>query len=488
MMQSFFKIIVLIGGLLMGVNSDAQKVIHPIKNNIRQVNQVNYELLSGLAEITSIKRIKTAKESPLGYDEYQVLFRFVPMEGQHLLQILEDKELEFKLSYRSSAVCVGPAYIKKMRLKVGTRYAMDLFQTRSGGLGVKRYFYQSKALEHRLFEAYEDIVDLLGEIISFDPIDSMLVNLEAVTLTGAEQRALMDAELKHGLKNKTLVKAQLTKTAIAFLKRHRILLEEYEAAIRVLAKMEEKVYQQQVLKEEQEKKAAALLKAKIEAMKTASLPKVVNETKIFRGCYYEVVPGLAEIVAIHKIKTADESMWGYDEYQVLFHFIPAEGHDLLTALRDTTLEFLLYSRGDKIRVGPAYLEQKSVCIGTRYAMTLYQKRDAQICTERYAYESKILSNDLFEVFPPEDTKKRTRFQQSLLKEKDHETTQSLDTTKDKTKERKGNSPLLEVEMAQEKLKEAQENKKLWRKRTLKAIRVARKNLRTAKQANPSKKK
>ena len=122
------------------------------------------------------------------------------------------------------------------------------------------------------------------------------------------------------------------------------------------------------------------------------------QKKIVRGCEYEVLPGLAEVVSIVKTRDADKSALQYDEHEVLFKFTPMEGGELLTMLKDTEIEFYLRSRAVKIPVGPEYIKAKQLRKGTKYAMNLLQTRNRDACLERYTYESKALDNDLFEAY------------------------------------------------------------------------------------------
>lgn len=122
------------------------------------------------------------------------------------------------------------------------------------------------------------------------------------------------------------------------------------------------------------------------------------QKKIVRGCEYEVLPGLAEVVSISKTRDASESSLKYDEHEVLFKFTPMEGGELLEMLKDTEIEFYLRSRAVKIPVGPEYIKAKQLRKGTRYAMNLLQTRNRDACLERYTYESKALDNDLFEAY------------------------------------------------------------------------------------------
>ena len=373
-------------------NTDHEKVI-------KKVDGFDYELLPGLAEVLSIKIIKVADSSALNYDEYEVLFKFIPMEGDELLEILKDKTLEFKLCYQSSQVRIGPAYIHKMKLRVGRQYAMNLFQTKSKGVNMRRYFYESKALENNLFQAYENIIDGFSLRLSFSDLgtaDSTVIDVDKDTLSKVEQRALVDAELKHD----KFIRSQFTQAALDYLKDHKSLLEEYESALAVLCNMEEEKLRQKKLEEQLKQEKAAQLEAKKALMIDPNAVGVFKKNKIVRGCSYEVLPGLAEVTSIKLKKKAQASRWNYDEHEVLFKFIPMEGHDLLEELKETELEFVLYNRGDKIPVGPMYIKEKNVRVGTRYAMTFYQKEDATACTDQYTYESKGLDNDLFEAFPP----------------------------------------------------------------------------------------
>jgi hypothetical protein len=119
-------------------------------------------------------------------------------------------------------------------------------------------------------------------------------------------------------------------------------------------------------------------------------------TKIVRGCLYEVIPGLAEITKLEIDKTADESLLHYNEHEVLFKFTPMGSAELLPCLKEQELEFTLRSNVTKIPVGPQYVQQKRIKVGTKYAMNILQIKNKDACLEQYTYESKALDNDLFE--------------------------------------------------------------------------------------------
>jgi len=121
-------------------------------------------------------------------------------------------------------------------------------------------------------------------------------------------------------------------------------------------------------------------------------------TKIVRDCEYEVLPGLAEVTSIEKVRNASESALKYDEHEVLFRFTAMEGGDVLEMLRDTEIEFVLRSRAIRVPVGPEYIKSKNLKVGTKYAMNLLQTKNREACLELYTYESKALDNDLFEAY------------------------------------------------------------------------------------------
>ncbi len=364
-------------------------------NDVRDeiIKEVEYVMIKGLAEITQINVVKNATESELNYDEYQVLFRFIPANGEEVLKILADKEMEIKISYKNSEVAVGPAFIKQMKIKKGTRYSMNLYQTRN--INVRRYFFKSKAIENDLFVLYDLLVKSLCNKLTSDDLTILKIN----KLSDAEQNALIDAEIKNGLNNSALKSRKIAKSALQFLHKNKKLLHEYEAALRVLSAKEEDIQRKYELKVQLKKEKKAITQAKIDALKEGFTLKQ-TETEIVRGCEYDVLPGLAEVSSIRLVKKGADSKWNYDEYEILFRFIPMEGHKILDNLKNKDLIFFLHHRGEKIPAGPEYIKQKNVKAGTRYAMTLYQKKDITACTEQYTYESKSLSNDLFEAFPP----------------------------------------------------------------------------------------
>lgn len=129
-------------------------------------------------------------------------------------------------------------------------------------------------------------------------------------------------------------------------------------------------------------------------------------------CDYTVIAGLAEVTKVEKIVDKAESFLGYDEYEVLFKFIPKDGGQLLGTLRDQELEFLLNAKGEKIHVGPKYIKQYQVRQGTKYAMKFLQN---PACEEKYRWaDFGGLPNDFSEAGDKIDEIKNRRREEAFL--------------------------------------------------------------------------
>ena len=122
----------------------------------------------------------------------------------------------------------------------------------------------------------------------------------------------------------------------------------------------------------------------------------IKKRKVVRGCEYDVVPGLATIEQIKVTKSSEQSILKYDEYTILFSFQPMLGDRLIDELKGAKIPFYLRSGSLKVPVGPKYIDQYRLKVGTKYAMNILQNTVEDACLEAYTYESKALRNDLFE--------------------------------------------------------------------------------------------
>jgi len=127
--------------------------------------------------------------------------------------------------------------------------------------------------------------------------------------------------------------------------------------------------------------------------KSVKLPQ--PEMKMLRGCEFQVLKGLAEIVEIVKLKDASESLLGHDEYSLKFKFILMEGGQLMKSLENQIFEFYLYSGFFKLPIGPKYIQHYGLKKGQRIALNLLQNLNGD-CEEKYATESLGIPNDLSE--------------------------------------------------------------------------------------------
>lgn len=142
-----------------------------------------------------------------------------------------------------------------------------------------------------------------------------------------------------------------------------------------------------------------------------SAPKAVK-TRLGE-CEYQVLAGLAEVVRVEKVTDKEASPLQYDEYAIFFKFIPKEGGELMSTLRDQEIEFFLRGGGEQIRVGPQYIKQYQIRQGTKYAMKFLQ---SPLCEEKYRFgDQGGLPNDLFEAEKNLGELKKRRLEEALQK-------------------------------------------------------------------------
>ncbi|WMX16859.1 hypothetical protein [Aureispira sp. CCB-E] len=139
----------------------AQSGLSAIAPQTKTVRGCVYEVVPGLAEITKIEVSKGAAESVLNYDEHKITFQFTPMESDNLLTCLKENELEFTLRSNIAKIPVGPQYIQQKKLKEGTKYAMNILQTKDQKACLEQYVYESKALDNDLFEVKEQLIPFI---------------------------------------------------------------------------------------------------------------------------------------------------------------------------------------------------------------------------------------------------------------------------------------------------------------------------------------
>ena len=129
-----------------------------VEKIMEKVDECNYEVVLGLAEIVSVEKIVDAADSPLAYDEYDVKFVFHRMEGNELLPSLNGQELPFYLKYKNYDLRVGPDYIKSYQVRKGLKFSMKMLQNRDGTCAQK-YVYDSRGIPNDLFEARPNLLE-----------------------------------------------------------------------------------------------------------------------------------------------------------------------------------------------------------------------------------------------------------------------------------------------------------------------------------------
>jgi hypothetical protein len=94
-----------------------------------RIDNCDYQIISGLAEVTKVEMRLPKDSSILLYDEYAISFKFIPKEGGELMASLRDQEMEFYLHAKGEKILVGPQYIKQYQIRAGTKYAMKFLQS-----------------------------------------------------------------------------------------------------------------------------------------------------------------------------------------------------------------------------------------------------------------------------------------------------------------------------------------------------------------------
>ena len=135
----------------------AKKTSYKNNEEVRTVQGCEYQVLKGLAEITAVEKTRSKSESALGYDEYSVKFKFIPMEkGQQLMADFGENSFDFFLRSGYDRLPVGPKYLKHYYVHKGQKFAMEFLQTGDKTCR-EQYTYKSLGIPNDLFEAQDSI-------------------------------------------------------------------------------------------------------------------------------------------------------------------------------------------------------------------------------------------------------------------------------------------------------------------------------------------
>jgi hypothetical protein len=93
-----------------------------------RIENCDYQIISGLAEVTKVEMRVPKDSSILLYDEHAIFFKFIPKEGGELMASVRDQEIEFYLHAKGEKILVGPQYLKQYQIRPGTKYAMKFLQ------------------------------------------------------------------------------------------------------------------------------------------------------------------------------------------------------------------------------------------------------------------------------------------------------------------------------------------------------------------------
>lgn len=92
------------------------------------VGNCDYQVLSGLAEVTRVEKRLPKDSSALQYDEHVIYFKFTAKEGGELMANFREQELEFFLISDGEKFPVGPQFMKQYQIRPNTKYAMKFLQ------------------------------------------------------------------------------------------------------------------------------------------------------------------------------------------------------------------------------------------------------------------------------------------------------------------------------------------------------------------------
>lgn len=93
-----------------------------------RVGNCDYQVLSGLAEVTRVEKGLPKDSSALQYDEHVIYFKFTPKEGGELMANFREQELQFFLISEGEKFPVGPQFMKQYQVRPNTKYAMKFLQ------------------------------------------------------------------------------------------------------------------------------------------------------------------------------------------------------------------------------------------------------------------------------------------------------------------------------------------------------------------------
>ncbi len=111
-------------------------------------------------------------------------------------------------------------------------------------------------------------------------------------------------------------------------------------------------------------------------------------------CFYETIPGDATITRIAKVKTSEESLYGFEEYAVYYKFRPYR-NSLAHLTIGKTFRHYIKMNEQGINPGKKYIEKYKIKEGKEYQMSM-KKLKSGVC-KPFEFKSDLLPNDYIDV-------------------------------------------------------------------------------------------
>lgn len=386
-----------------------------------------YQKCEGLAEITSVRVINTAQASPLGYEEYEVLYNFLPMDKNKPTEAMANQPI--LLREGAYEFPLNKAYIEKYAVLVGTKVPMTFWYIKKGTCTPT--WYTSAGLPNDLSVLGDQLTSLktkelerrmqLGNQIAEQTKEAEIAANVSITKV-AEPIKETKAAKKAKTQAPEVVKEAVTTTQVAAEdKTTTTTTETSNEDVPVNKDMFEKINAEPIaIKNDPLETTTEVATKTVTEVATSTEATQPNDSErpfsntptkpyepvvskpvityntatgpiLYDGCKYQKYEGLAEITSIQMLQSAKNSALGYDEYEIRYAFAPIDAKvkqtpemlDQTFTLRDGTFEYL---------ANKEYISKYALLVGTKVPMTFWLMKKGT-CTPSWCY-SNGMPNDL----------------------------------------------------------------------------------------------
>jgi flagellar basal body rod protein FlgC len=369
-----------------------------------------YQKCEGLAEITSVRVVNTAQASALGYEEYEVLYSFLPMDKNKPTEAMASQPV--LLREGSYEFPLNKAYIEKYAILVGTKVPMTFWYIKKGTCIPT--WYTSAGLPNDLSVLGDQLTTLKTKELERrmqqgNQIAEQTKEAEIAANTTITKVTEPIKETKAPKKAKT----EAATTQVAPEGNTKVTTETPTEDLPVNKDMFEKINAEPIAIKNEQLETTTEVATKTEVTQpndnerpfsnvptkayepVVSKPVITYNTAtgpiLYDGCKYQKYEGLAEITSVQVLQSAKNSALGYDEYEIRYAFAPIDAKvkqtpemlDQTFTLRDGTFEYL---------ANKEYISKYALLVGTKVPMTFWLMKKGT-CTPSWCY-STGMPNDL----------------------------------------------------------------------------------------------